>query len=244
MIPDAKESELLKQGYYNASGTVLKRKDGVKSEQYLQLFLKGHGIIQVSAPTGAKSRFAGACEPMTWGNYELYKSPSRFYVKSAEVKEDFLSIRGNPKKLATAVKLYRLISKTLYREHENDKVLTLLWSSMLLLAEGISPEAVKFRFTWRLLKYLGIAPSLTNCVRCSAVLDKASPSHDGFLCQKCAAADCRISTEQLSSLQAAAMLPQDKFTVRAEKETAAGRFNGSNFEKFSEYLETFFANLG
>lgn len=244
MIPDAKESELFKQGYYTASGTVLKRKEGLKNSQSLLLFLKGYGIVWVSAPSGSKSRFAGAGEPMVWGSYELYKSPGRFYVKSAEIKEDFLSVRSSPKKLTTAVSLYQLISQTIYQEHENDKALNLLWSCMLLLNSGCPAETVKFRFIWRLLKYLGLAPSLTNCVSCSAQLTTALAAHDGLLCEKCAVSGCKISAGQLAELQAAAMLPQEKFAEWAKGKNGADNLDIEIFEEYGKYLKSFFAGLG
>ncbi|MDO4952423.1 MAG: DNA repair protein RecO [Synergistaceae bacterium] len=244
MIPDAKESELLKQGYYTASGTVLKRKEGMKNSQSLLLFLKGYGIVWVSAPSGSKSRFAGAEEPMVWGSYELYKSPGRFYVKNAEIKEDFLSVRSSPKKLTTALRLYQLISQTIYQEHENDKALNLLWSCMLLLDSGCPAETVNFRFIWRLLKYLGLAPSLTNCVSCSAQLKTAFAAHDGLLCEKCAAEGCKISAGQLVELQTAAMLPQEKFAEWAKGKTGADNLDIEIFEECSKYLKTFFDGLG
>lgn len=243
MIPDIKESELLIQGYYTASGTVLKRKEGVKNSQSLLLFLKGLGIVWVTAPSGGKNRFAGVCEPMVWGSYELYKSPGRFYVKSAEIKEDFLGVRNSPQKLTAAINLYKLIIQILYQEHENDKVLNLLWSCMLLLDSGCSPQIVQFRFIWRLLKYIGLAPSLTNCAKCSAKLTKANPAQDGLICEKCTTSDCQISEFELNMFQHAAMLQYEKLAEWTQNKFASYNLNDKTFKEFSEYMKTFFTNM-
>lgn len=237
MILPASETELLKQNYYTASGTVLKRKAGLKGSQSLLLFLKGFGIVWVTAPSvSSKNRFGGASEPMVWSVFTLYKSPNRFYIKSAEVKEDFLSVRTTPAKLAAAVELYRMIPKLLYAEHENDEALKLLWNCMLLLEQGMSAEAVKFRFYWRLLRQLGIAPSLTHCVNCTAELKTdCFAISDGLLCKQCAAGGREIPKDKLLAMQKAALLPQEEFMQRASET------DSSLFAKESEYLISFFS---
>lgn len=231
------QNELLKQSYYSASGTVLKRKEGLKSGQSLLLFLKGFGAVWVSAPAASsKNRFGGATEPLVWSVFNLYKSPTRFYLKSAEVKEDFLSVRNNPRKLLTAFEFYKLLSKVLYNDHENDNILKLLWSSMVLISHDLPCEAVRFRFIWRLLKNLGLAPSLTHCVNCGSQIEThAVAATDGLLCPNCAKGGNEITKEQLKNLQTAALLPQEQF------EEAAAYLKDTAFAKESEYLMSFFA---
>ena len=245
MTFDAKETEALKQGDYKATGTVLKRKEGVKSSQSLLLFLKGFGLVWVTAPSAtSKNRFGGSTEPMIWASFELYKSPSRFYIKSAEIKEDFLAVRSNPKSLMAAAKFYKLLPSVLYGEHENDKILTLLYSCMLLLEAACAQEVVEFRFVWRLLKYLGLAPSLTNCVSCNAKLEAADFCPDGFLCEGCLKGAPKIAKTELLQLQAAALLPQETFkswlkAQNIEKNTKNIEF----FDKSCKYLLSFFENI-
>lgn len=233
----ASQNSLLKQNYYSASGTVLKRKDGLKSGQSLLLFLKGFGTVWVSAPNASsKNRFGGATEPLVWSVFELYKSPTRFFVKSAEVKEDFLALRANPQRLMTALEFYRLLPKVLYNDHENDNVLKLLWSSMLLLSGKTSPNAVKFRFLWRLLKNLGLAPSLTHCVNCEAQIEgHAIAAPDGLFCKNCASSGNEISHEQLTKFQTAALLSQEQL------EACASNIQSAEFERGCAYLMSFFA---
>ena len=104
MIPYL-ENEKLPQGYYTQSGTVLRRKESVKGGQTLLIFLRGLGPRWVSAPSG-KNRFGGAVEPLVWGTFNLYQSPSMLYLQGAEVKEDFISLRSSGSSLMTALRIY------------------------------------------------------------------------------------------------------------------------------------------
>lgn len=236
MISVNSETELLKQNYYTTSGTVLKRKSGVRGEQSLLLFLKGWGIVWGIAPfASSKNRFGGATEPMIWSVFTLYKSPNRLYVKNAEVKEDFISIRKAPVKLSAAIELYKILPKVLYIDHENDNVLKLLWNCMLLLEHGAETGAVKFRFYWRLLRLLGIAPSLTSCVVCGAELKSgAVVTIDGLVCKQCISGGRELSKEILSMLQTVALLPQNEFL-------SCERDKSTQIDKECDYLMSFFA---
>ena len=75
------------QGHYSGSGVVLKRVISPKGDIFLDLFLKGMGIIWVIAPGSAKGkvRFGGAIEPSSWGIFTLYKGARNFYLPSCTV---------------------------------------------------------------------------------------------------------------------------------------------------------------
>lgn len=236
------ETDGLKQGFYSESGTVLRRRESSKSGQYLLLFLRGMGPVWATAPSGSgRSKFSGALEPMIWGTFELYRSPSRFFVKSAEIKEDFLPIRGDPSRLLTALRFYKVTSRAMVSEIPNDGVLNLLWSAMTLLSAGCAPDAVEFRFTWRLLRYLGLQPSLLNCVKCGGRLAGDSfLCGDGLMCQSCAASGGGakiVPQSDLHLLEAAALLEHESFMSWAKKDTP------KIFQPYVKFLMSFFVNI-
>lgn len=235
------EIEKLPQGYYKQVGTVLQRRDSSGEGQSLLLFLRDMGPMWVSAPASkTKCRFGGATEPLVWAEFDLYQSPARLYLQGAEVKEDFISLRSSADKLKSALKLYKRLSKTLMVGHESNNTLTLLWSSMLLLKENCPVDIVEYRFTWRLLKEAGLAPSLQYCVACGSKLDDGAVwTNDGLICGACSG-PCKtdLDTESLRSLRLAALLNHEKFI----------EWSGSQ-EKFDLYsyelkkLVTFFTDI-
>ena len=208
------ETDKLPQGYYKQVGTVLQRRDSSGEGQSLLLFLRDMGPMWVSAPASkTKCRFGGATEPLVWAEFDLYQSPARLYLRGAEVKEDFLSLRSSADKLKSALKLYKRLSKTLMVGHESNNTLTLLWSSMLLLKENCPVVMVEYRFTWRLLKEAGLAPSLQYCVECGSKLDDgAGWTNDGLICRACSGPDKKdLDADSLRSLRFTALLNHEKF---------------------------------
>ena len=74
------------------------------------------------------------------GSFSLYRSPSRLYLQSVDVKEDFLSLRRSSAALACAARLYRLTAAEAPAGCENDGLLRTLWSAMVQLrAERCPP---------------------------------------------------------------------------------------------------------
>ncbi|NLV81493.1 MAG: DNA repair protein RecO [Synergistaceae bacterium] len=205
-------TDKLEQGYYKQSGTVLQRRDSVKSGLSLLLFLRDLGPRWVFAPAGSsKNRFGGAIEPMMWGTYNIYQSPNGLYLQSAEVKEDFLILRSKSLQLYTAIQFYKTVCKVVETTHESNNILNLLWGTMLLLKENCHPKIVEFRFIWRLLNAIGLAPSLRQCVLCGSLLNNSSFwSDDGLCCSKCSTC-VSIDIELLKELQYAATLKQNDF---------------------------------
>ena len=235
------EREDLPQGYYSQVGTVLQRRDSSGEGQSLLLFLRDMGPVWVSAPASkTKCRFGGATEPLVWAEFSLYQSPSRLYLQGAEIREDFISLRSSAEKLKTALRLYKRLTSVLLTSHESNNILTLLWSAMILLKENCPADIVEYRFTWRLLKETGLAPSLQYCVKCGAKLESGAIwTRDGLICSSCSASGREdIGREELSCLRFAAMLSHDKFIGWSK-----GREKSSLFTGQLKKLVTFFTDM-
>ena len=217
--------EQLRQGYYQASGTVLLRKEASKGGRSLLLFLRGFGPRWAGAPAaGGKNRFGGGAEPMVWGSFSLYRSPTRLYLQSVDVKEDFLPLRRSPAALACAARLYRLTAAEAPSECENAGLLRTLWSAMVQLRDGVAA--------------MGTAPSLEYCAGCGERLARGGLFTDeGILCGRCAARakGAPLSERELLVLRAAAALPHAKFVEWAAKRPAEEIF-AANIKKLSSYF--------
>lgn len=236
------ETDKLQQGYYTYSGTVLLRRESSGSGMSLLLFLRDLGMRWASAPgaSGKKSRFGGTIEPLVWAEFHLYQSVNGLYVQTAEVKEDFLFIRSDPKRLLAAMRFYKRIKQTLVAQHESNQLLTILWNVMSALNENCPIDITEFRFNWRLLKALGLAPSLQSCCECGAPLkDELNWSEDGLLCARCKGTAAPPGA--LKCLQRAAMLDQGSFITWSKKQTEYTECNF--FREQSKKLVIFFSKF-
>lgn len=239
----AYETDKLPQGYYTYSGTVLLRRESSGSGMSLLLLLRDLGMRWVSAPgaAGKKSRFGGATEPLVWAEFHLYQSTGGLYLQNAEVKEDFLSVRTNAKKLLAAALFYKKTKQVLIAGHESNQILTILWNAMLSIGENCPEDIVEFRFNWRLLKALGLAPSLRSCCKCDSPLnDELNWSENGLLCAGCAGAKPQPQGA-LASLQRAALLEQRSFVVWSKKQTEYTEYKF--FREQSKKIVIFFSKF-
>lgn len=235
-------TDKLKQGYYTQTGTVLQRRDSSGQGQSLLLFLRDMGPLWVNAPSSStKSRFGGATEPLVWGEFNLYQSPNKLYLQGAEIKEDFLSLRNSNEQLMTALRFYKRLSRVLMVGHESNQILTLLWGSLVLLKDNCPGDVVDFRFTWKLLNLIGLAPSLNQCVRCGERLEsRVSWCSDGLICVRCLSGQYGKELEPgtLICMQAAALLDHNKFI-----EWSCSQRNNEIFLKQVKKLITFFSDI-
>jgi DNA repair protein RecO (recombination protein O) len=168
---------------------------------------------------------------MAWGEFLLYQSPRRFYLKGVDVKEGFWGVRASPAALRMAVKWCCELSRRLMPGIESDNLLSLLWGSVKNLSAGLSPLLLDVRFAWRWGNLWGVAPALDRCASCGASLDETSgyfaAGEDGLMCAGCVppTAEARfkpISAPALRALRDAATLPREKFSAWASSSASSG----------------------
>lgn len=177
--------------------------------------MKELGPRWAGAPAASsRNRFGGGTEPLVWGEFSLYQSPSRLYLQGVEVKEDFLALRSAPQALLCALRLYKLTAKEMPADCENDALLRALWSAMIQLKEAAPPYIVEFRYMWKFMSLFGIAPSLEICSSCGALLrDGGLFTEEGLFCPKCAGEPAVITPDELAEMRMAAVLPHEKFLM-------------------------------
>ena len=232
-LPRLDVEEGFRQGLHRAGGVVLRRKDSGAGSQSLLLFLKSHGAIWVNAPGtgGSKNRFGAGTEPLTWGDFNLYQSPRRLYLKGVDVREAFWNVRRSRRTLLAAVSWCGELASRLPERASSDNLLSLLWGSMRNLACGIDPTLLRVRFAWRWGNLWGTAPSLDTCSSCGrSILDDYGGAvlgiQAGLLCDRCmsggndepnrhGAAYKLITAPVLRNMFLSATLPLDKFTQGA-----------------------------
>lgn len=181
-------SDTVPQGLVRQSGVVLRRDASPEGNISLYLLLKGIGPVWVSAPGAGRGRvrFGGGVEPLSWGNFNLYKGTRRFYLKSVDVKEDFWSLRAAPEKLRALLEWDRLLCLHLVPGLPCDELVALFYWSSILVREGTDPLAAEWRFLRKWLEAWGLAPSLSICLSCGKSLGDAVWNAEGLNCPECA----------------------------------------------------------
>jgi len=225
-------ADILPQGNYHADGVVLRRRETSPKSGDCLLFLRDMGALWAGAP-GPRSRFGGATEPMTWGRFILYQGPKRLYLKSVDVAEDFLPVRGSKKSLLCAAGWCRELGARLPLGYENNGVLSLFWGSMTNLSKGLSSTLLNVRFAWRWGNIWGVAPSLDNCPECGSPLvlrEVAAVTESGFLCGACRSNFKAVSPEALDIIRFACLSSADAF-ARSEPEARARLASSAGLER-------------
>lgn len=234
--PDLARRETLPQGSHKARGVVLRRREGSAKSFELLLFLAHFGAVWVGAPgaDGAKNRFGGGTEPMVWGEFDLYQSPRRLYLKGVDVREDFFALRRSRRALTASIAWCGALSSRLPLGMENDALLSLFWGVMKNLAAGVAPALLDVRLAWRWANLWGVAPPLERCADCGASLlergDEVFRFDDGLLCASCERTLRReagsgdffsksLTPAVLREICHSAMLPRDRFLIWS-RETA------------------------
>ncbi len=207
------------QGQFRAMGVVLYRKDISASLRTLYLWCRLYGPFWVFAPGSGKGKLGrGMTEPLTWGEFHLYRSTKGFYLKAADSRDDFWWLRKNPKKLREALYWGGLLRKYLLPEHGEDKLLKLFYWSLVLLREGEYLLPLRWRFLWKWLGLRGEAPDLWCCQGCGRISEEGnlafSPQGTGLLCSSCLPGTVEVSKEDihvLHELRKAVMLSRKNF---------------------------------
>jgi DNA repair protein RecO (recombination protein O) len=230
-------SDTLAQGDHRADGVVLRRREQTPKSRECLLFLRNYGAVWVGAP-GEKNRFGGGTEPMIWGNFVLYQSPRRLYLKSVDIAEDFLPVRMSRRMLTMAVKWCAELAGRLPLGHANDSVLSLFWGCMKNLSQRLSTSLLDARFAWRWGNIWGVAPSMDACPWCGLPFDGSvglSRTPEGFVCDNCVRNSDEgigddvykipVSPEVFEAMRFAALSGREFFTQEALGNDAVLRSN-------------------
>jgi DNA repair protein RecO (recombination protein O) len=231
--------DFLTQGLFSSSGIVLRRTISAEGDMSLQLFLKKIGPVWAQAPGSARGRvrFGGATEPLTWGSFNLYKGPKRFYVKSIDIKDDMWKLRLDAQKLSVGLQWNRLIARYTCSGIAEDSLLALLYWTMRSLSDGVDPLLLSWRLLWRWLHIRGEAPDLFSCEQCGKELtSEAFWSETGLLCSRCSnKVGGVVPYNDLKALQVAALISRK--SLPAQEFSMEGVFLKAQIERLKFLLE-------
>lgn len=151
---------MLEGNSVSASGTILYRDLSGEKNLWLKLFLKGVGVVNVTA-----KKSNGNTELFTWGKFGLKKKKNslNYYIEDFESIDDMLYLRKRREAVLTALKWTKTVMKRLDDNQADDELLANLYWSMKLLEDVRVPvEVSDWKFLWRWLESWGLAPDLAD----------------------------------------------------------------------------------
>ncbi len=143
-----------------------------EADRILTLFTFERGKLDAVAKgvRRPRSHLAGRVELFNECEFLMHRGRSLEVIVSAEIFRAPWSRLVKPERYAVAAVVAELIDAFCELDLALPEVYELLSGAIGAIAASTSPRTLLPRFSLRLLEMLGLAPPLTNCVRCAAPL--------------------------------------------------------------------------
>lgn len=149
-------------------GLIIRTVDIKETDRLVTIFTEENGAMTALArgARSLKSRKLAATMQFCYGRYLLYKQGDKFWIKEAELIENFFDIRQSIEGLALANYIAEVLSDVTIAEAERD-LLRLSLNSLYAISKGLySLEKIKAAFEIRAVSILGFMPSVLSCHLC------------------------------------------------------------------------------
>lgn len=149
-------------------GLIIRTVDIKETDRLVTIFTEENGAMTALArgARSLKSRKLAATMQFCYGRYVLYKQGDKFWVKEAELLENFFDIRQSIEGLALANYICEVLSDVTVAEAEKD-LLRLSLNSLYAISKGLySFEKIKAAFEIRAVSILGFMPGVLTCHQC------------------------------------------------------------------------------
>ena len=151
-------------------GLVIRTTDLSESDRLIRLFSDQLGVISVYANNSRslKSRYMAAAQLFCYGNYLLYRKGDKYWLREAELKENFFGLRSSIEKTALASYFCDVLSEAGTTDPDV-ALLRLTLNSLWALEHGSAdPGRIKLCFEMRCAAELGFMPDLSGCTECGS----------------------------------------------------------------------------
>ena len=148
---------------------VLAQTEYGSQDKMLTLLTSDRGQLQaiVKNPRRKGTKSAAALEVLAYSEFVLYQGRTQYMIDSAELIENFFSIREDLTKISLAAYLSELTRYILPQADISGEVLSLLLNTLYLLQHGKrSPALLKGIYELRLMCLAGFMPDTECCHGC------------------------------------------------------------------------------
>ncbi|MCX7994661.1 MAG: DNA repair protein RecO [candidate division WOR-3 bacterium] len=153
-------------------GIVLRNRPFKESSLFCSIFTEKFGKLRLAAKGARRprSKFCGSLEPFTHVEVIFYKRESKevYTLSDAVIISDFSGLRNSQNKFIAGQVICEFIDQFTVREEPNRNLYDELLLSLGKIASGDDDIACfwSLLMLFRLLKYAGIEPNLTDCICC------------------------------------------------------------------------------
>ncbi len=149
-------------------GLVIRTVDIKETDRLITIFTEEYGAMTALArgARSLKSRKLAATMQFCYGKYVLYKQGDKYWIKEAELIENFFDIGKSIEGLALANYISEVLSDVTVAEADRD-LLRLSLNSLYAISKGRYPiEQIKAAFEIRAASILGFMPNILSCHIC------------------------------------------------------------------------------
>lgn len=240
--------------HYRTEGIVLRRQDFGEADRVITLFTPGMGKLRALAKgtRRPKSRMAGHLELFTRASVLIAAGRNLDLITQAEATRTFPALRTDLWRAGYASYAIELVDRFSAERVENYSLFDLL-ERMLehLNGDGSAYDWAARSFELHLLRLVGYAPQLYDCLRCGTSLqpetNRFSPPFGGVLCAACGSDQQSARPLSVNALKAMRLLAGERFgfftRLRAPADAAA-EVEGHLRAKISYLLERQPASTG
>ena len=181
--------------HYQSSGFVLEKKDIREADRIFTFYTKEFGKLKFLAKGARKikSKLRGGLKLFAFSEIEFIQGKGYKTLTDSVIKNELAGISGSLIKLKTAHKIAEVLNNLIKEEDSDKKIWELLKNTLEELNNCQSKTGtcrlIYYYFFWNLIDFMGIKPSICDCVLCQKKLSLPpfyfSPRQGGTLCKKC-----------------------------------------------------------
>ena len=149
-------------------GLIIRTVDIKETDRLVPIFTEEQGAMTALArgARSLKSRKLAATVQFCYGRYVLYKQGDKYWIKEAELIENFFDIGKTIEGLALANYIGEILSDVTIAEADKE-LLRLSLNSLYAISKGLySIKKIKAAFEIRAASLLGFMPDVISCHRC------------------------------------------------------------------------------
>ena len=172
------------------NGIIIAENNSGDFDKMLTMLTPNLGKISCTARGArrAKSQLLSATQVFTFGEYMLFKGGDTYTINSCETIEMFYNLRTDLDKLVYASHITKIINDITTENQNSFHILKLYLNTLYAISETDKDlDFIISVFKMRLMKLIGFAPNVSECVSCKSKDDLTAFSFkdNGFKCSNC-----------------------------------------------------------